>query len=66
MCLSKEIIFYDEYTSMVVCYLLSGQIDMSVESVQEELDSMAEEYPDRFKIYYVLNQVHPMFFSGLS
>jgi hypothetical protein len=34
--------------------------------VQEELDSMAEEYPDRFKIYYVLNQVHPMFFSGFN
>lgn len=33
---------------------------MCVESVQEELDNMAKTYPDRFKIYYVLNQVNPM------
>ena len=26
--------------------------------IQEELDSMAKNYPDRFKIYYVLNQVY--------
>jgi len=26
--------------------------------MQEELDSMAKNYPDRFKIYYVLNQVY--------
>lgn len=25
--------------------------------VQEELDGLATNYPDRFKIYYVLNQV---------
>jgi len=34
--------------------------------MQEELDSLAKEYPDRFKIYYVLNQVHTMFFSGFN
>jgi len=26
--------------------------------MQEELDNMAKTYPDRFKIYYVLNQVY--------
>jgi hypothetical protein len=26
--------------------------------MQEELDGLTTNYPDRFKVYYVLNQVH--------
>lgn len=34
----------------------------SIEFMQDELDNMAKTYPDRFKIYYVLNQVCVTFF----
>jgi hypothetical protein len=33
-------------------------IIISIQFMQEELDNMAKTYPDRFKIYYVLNQVY--------
>lgn len=34
--------------------------------LKEELDSMAEEYPDRFKIYYVLNQPPEVWNGGVG
>ncbi|XP_047054845.1 NADH--cytochrome b5 reductase 1-like [Lolium rigidum] len=34
--------------------------------LKEELDSMAEEYPDRFKIYYVLNQPPEIWSGGVG
>uniref|UniRef100_A0ACD5VSS5 Uncharacterized protein n=1 Tax=Avena sativa TaxID=4498 RepID=A0ACD5VSS5_AVESA len=34
--------------------------------LKEELDSMAQEYPDRFKIYYVLNQPPEVWNGGVG
>lgn len=39
----------------------TGEMKYCFHNLQEELDSLAANYPDRFKVYYVLNQViyHP-------
>jgi hypothetical protein len=40
------------YSTVTVFVCLTSSL------MQEELDGMAKNYPDRFKIYYVLNQVY--------
>lgn len=43
------------YSTVTVFVCLTSSL------MQEELDGMAKNYPDRFKIYYVLNQVYLYF-----
>ncbi|GFY81208.1 NADH:cytochrome B5 reductase 1 [Actinidia rufa] len=40
--------------------------EMTVNSPQEELDGLAANYPDRFKIYYVLNQPPEVWNGGVG
>lgn len=47
-----------------LCNLISYQTNPIWEkkNVQEELDGLATNYPDQFKVYFVLNQVRNVSF----
>jgi len=50
--------YFDGESSMLQYFCVLTFFFLSFCFIQEELDSMAKNYPDRFKIYYVLNQVY--------